>query len=191
MYLQKLINSTVVEAADSYDLEVCNLHIFYCYSNKFETKRTEPSEHVISGGIFRAFSRTSNDTFTIYGNDDSEQYVFIGVDREVAEKFLKDLFKIDFKIRNLLEPFVKGVCNLDKVSFCRCSADVNDSKLERVDFTVFGTTKLTEIHDHPFKFSFLENEIVHYYVSERLDSETRNKITDLLIKNLIYKHLYI
>lgn len=191
MYLQKLINSTVVEAANSYDLEVCNLHIFYCYSNKFETKRTEPSEHVISGGIFRAFSQTSNDTFTIYGNSDHEQYVFIGADREVAEKFLKDLFKIDFEFRKLLEPFVKEVCNLNKVSVCKCKIVVDDSKIERVEFTVFGPTKISEINNHPFKFNFLENEIVHYYVSELLDSETRNKVTDLLIKNLIYKHLYV
>ena len=191
MYLQKMIDSSINTVADSYGLEVCNLKVFYCYSNKFETKRTEDSERVIFRGIFRAFSRTSNDTFTLYGNNDSEQYVFIGVDREVAEKFLKELFKIDFEFRKLLEPLVKEVCNLNKVSVCKCKIIVDDSKIERVEFTVFGPTKISEINNHPFKFNFLENEIIQYYVSELLDSETRNKVTDLLIKNLIYKHLYI
>ena len=191
MYLQKLIDSTVNRVADSYGLEVCILNIFYCYSNKFETKRTLDSERVIFRGIFRAKNRTSNDSFTLYGNSDHENYTFIGTDREVAEKFLKELFEIDLKFRNLLELFVKEVCNLNKVSFCKCKIIVDDSKIERVEFTVFGPTKISEINNHPFKFNFLENEIIQYYVSELLDSETRNKITDLLIKTLIYKHLYI
>ena len=127
-----MIDSTVNTVADSYGLEVCNLKVFYCYSNKFETKRTEDSEHIIFRGIFRAFSRTSNDTFTLYGNSDSEQYVFIGTDREVAEKFLKELFKIDFEFRKLLEPLVKEVCNLNKVSVCKCKIVVDDSKKDLI-----------------------------------------------------------
>lgn len=83
------------------------------------------------------------------------------------------------------------VCNLNKVSICKCKIIVEDSKVKNVEFTVFGPTKISEINNHPFKFNFLENEIIQYYVSELLDSETRNKITDLLIKTLIYKHLYI
>lgn len=185
MYLQKLIDSTVNTVADSYGLEVCTLKAFIIYSNKFETKRTTYSEHIIFRGIFRAFSRTSNEYFTLYGNSDSEQYVFIGVDQKIAELFLKELFKIDFEFRKLLEPLVKEVCNLNKVSACGCKIVVDDSKIERVEFTVFGPTKISEINNHPFKFNFLE------YVSELLDSETRNKVADLLIKNLIYNHLYV
>lgn len=191
MYLQKMIDSTVNRVADSYGLEVCNLKAFMIYSNKFETKRTEYSEHIIFRGIFRAKNRTSNESFTLYGNNDSEQYVFIGVDQKIAELFLKELFKIDFEFRSLLTPLVMEVCNLNKVSICKCKIVVDDSKIERVEFTVFGPTKISEINNHPFKFNFLENEIIQYYVSELLDSETRNKITDLLIKTLIYKHLYV
>lgn len=54
MYLQKLIDSSVNRVADGYGLEVCNLKTFMIYSNKFETKRTEYSEHIIFRGIFRA-----------------------------------------------------------------------------------------------------------------------------------------
>ena len=95
MYLQKMIDSTVNRVADSYGLEVCTLKAFIIYSNKFETKRTEYSEHIIFRGIFRAKNRTSNESFTLYGNSDCENYTFIGVDQKIAELFLKELFKIE------------------------------------------------------------------------------------------------